>query len=84
MTAIQLRAELFREVSPLLDSETAMLKVLAFIRSLSLTKKPETEATEKLYKKIPVSPEIKKWKGCASFTEEEINSNPRLEAILSR
>ena len=40
MTAIQLRAELFREVSPLLDSETAMLKVLAFIRSLSLTKKP--------------------------------------------
>lgn len=36
------------------------------------------------YKVIPVSPEIKKWSGCASFTEEEIESDPRLKALLSR
>ena len=30
MTAIELRAELFREMSPLLDSEAAMTKVIAF------------------------------------------------------
>ncbi|MBR5440695.1 MAG: hypothetical protein IKV37_03960 [Prevotella sp.] len=39
MTAIQLRTELFREMSPLLDNEPAMLKVLTFVRSLSPTKK---------------------------------------------
>ena len=39
MTAIQLRTELFREMSPLLDNEPAMLKVLTFVRSLSPAKK---------------------------------------------
>ena len=32
MTAIQLRAELFREMSPLLDNESAMTKVIAFVK----------------------------------------------------
>ncbi len=48
MTTVQLRAELFREMNPLLDNETAMKKVLDFVRGLmvvnvrqaSLEKKP--------------------------------------------
>ena len=85
MTAIQLRAELFREISPLLDSETAMTRILTFVRSLSPKASPKSETTaEKPYKAIPVSPEIKKWRGCASFTEAEIESDSRLKAILSR
>jgi hypothetical protein len=44
MTAIQLRAELFREMSPLLDSETAMEEMLAFVRTLVREKKAKTEA----------------------------------------
>ena len=60
MTALQLRAELFREMSPLLDSEAAMMRVLAFVRSLSPAKKEKAEVTERnSYKVIPVSPEIK-------------------------
>lgn len=43
MTAIELRAELFREMSPLLDSETAMTKVLAFVKGLVNDKRKETE-----------------------------------------
>lgn len=39
MTTTELRAELFREMNPLLDSEAAMKKVLAFVKSLSPTKK---------------------------------------------
>ena len=39
MTAIELRAELFREMSPLLDNESAMTKMLAFVRSLVPAKK---------------------------------------------
>ena len=44
MTAIQLRAELFREMNPLLDSEVAMEKMLAFVRSLVVTKKTKAGA----------------------------------------
>ncbi len=44
MTAIQLRAELFREMNPLLDSEVAMAKVLAFVRSLSPDTKAKSES----------------------------------------
>jgi len=34
MTAVQLRTELFREMSPLLDNETAMMKVIAYLKKL--------------------------------------------------
>ena len=44
MTAIELRAELFREMSPLLDNESAMTKMLAFVKSLVPAKKTKTEA----------------------------------------
>jgi antitoxin MazE len=42
MTAIQLRAELFREMSPLLDNESAMTKVIAFVKGLAVAQKKET------------------------------------------
>ena len=44
MTAIVLRAELFREMSPLLDNESAMTKMLAFVKSLVTTKKAKSES----------------------------------------
>ena len=44
MTAIELRAELFREMSPLLDNESAMTKILAFVKSLVPAKKTKTES----------------------------------------
>jgi hypothetical protein len=43
MTAIELRAELFREMSPLLDNESAMTKMLAFVKSLVPAKKTNAE-----------------------------------------
>lgn len=36
MTTVQLRAELFHEMNPLLDNEVAMKKVLEFVRGLML------------------------------------------------
>ena len=39
---------------------------------------------KKDYEVKPVSPDIEKWSGCATFTQEEIDSDPRLKAILSR
>ena len=43
MTAIQLRAELFREMNPLLDNEAALEKLLAFVKSLTPAKKAKAE-----------------------------------------
>jgi hypothetical protein len=43
MTAIQLRAELFREMNPLLDNEAAIEKILTFVRTLAPAKKAKAE-----------------------------------------
>ena len=42
MTAVQLRAELFREMSPLLDNETAMMKMIAFLKKLVVVQTKQT------------------------------------------
>ena len=34
MTAIELREELFREMNPLLDSDSAMKKILSYVKGL--------------------------------------------------
>ena len=47
MTAIQLRAELFREMNPLLDSEAALTKVLAFVKDLVVAHKKESGITSR-------------------------------------
>ena len=44
MTAIQLRAELFREMNPLLDNEAAMEKILAYVRTIAPEKKSKAKA----------------------------------------
>ena len=85
METVQLRAELFREMNPLLDSNVMLSKMLAFVRSLFAAQQLEQEAAqEKGYKVKSVSPDIEKWSGCAKFTQEEIDSDPRLKAILNR
>ena len=45
MTAIQLRAELFREINPLLDSEAAMIKMIAFVKGLVGTEAKRASST---------------------------------------
>ena len=44
MTAIQLRAELFREINPLLDNEVAMEKILTYVRTIAPAKKTKAKA----------------------------------------
>ena len=43
MTTMKLRAELLREMSPLLDSETAMKKLLSYVRTLSPAKEEKSD-----------------------------------------
>ena len=82
MTAIQLRAELFREMNPMLENEAMLSKMLAFVKKLFAEQMKVTD--KKSYQVIEVDPEIKKWSGCTSFSADEIDSDSRLKAILSR
>lgn len=85
MTILQLNAELLRELSIIAEDEGMLKKVLTFVKTLTPAKKTKVVAsTKKPYKTIPVSSDIRKWSGCASFTEDEIESAPRLKALLSR
>ena len=85
METMQLREELFREMNPMLDSDVMLRKMIAYVRSLFASQQLEQEAAQKKgYKVKPVSPDIEKWSGCATFTQEEIDNDPRLKAILSR
>jgi hypothetical protein len=50
MATVQLRAELFREISPLLDSDVMLRKTIDFIRSLYATE--QTQAKQQTLDKI--------------------------------
>ena len=78
MTTLQLNAELLRELSIIAEDEGMLKKVLTFVKTLTPAKKTKVVAsTKKPYKTIPVSSDIRKWSGCASFTEDEIESAKR-------
>ncbi len=76
METLQLRAELFREMNPMLDSDVMLRKMAQ--------QSEQVAAQEKGYTVRPVAPDIEKWSGCATFSQEEIDGDPRLKAILSR
>ena len=44
MTTIELREELFREMNPLLDSETAMKKIIAYVKELVVAQNKKSGA----------------------------------------
>ena len=75
METMQLRAELFRQMNPMLDSDVMLKKA---------QQSEQVAAQEKGYTVRPVAPDIEKWSGCATFSQEEIDGDPRLKAILSR
>ena len=66
----------------LLDGMTPEQKMIVVTYITESMEKPKTAG--KPYKVMPVSDSIKKWRGCASFTEEETEGDPRLKAILNR
>lgn len=51
MTTTQLRAKLFREMNPLLDSEAALTKLLDFVKTLKSTKKQTKRERQEAYVK---------------------------------
>lgn len=90
MTNVQLRAELFREINPLLDNETALKRVLVFLRSFSTVgieqnEQNEPDDAEKRIKlkdlKIPTK--LRSKRGCIKLTEEDMKDE-HIQYILNR
>ncbi|MBR6196502.1 MAG: hypothetical protein IKQ72_02765 [Bacteroidaceae bacterium] len=75
--------------------ETPMAPYTALLRGMTREQKRivvtfinesmnEPAHNDKPYEVTPVSQTIKKWKGCASFTEKELENDARLKAIIDK
>ena len=87
MTNVQLRAELFREINPLLDNETALKKVLVFLRSFSTVSmdhnEPDEAETRIKLKDLRIPAKLRSKRGCIKLTEEDMKDE-HIQYILNR
>lgn len=76
MANAQLRAELFREINPLLDNESAIKKVLIFLRSFkmsgSATLNPNEEQAKIKLEDLQIPEKLHRKRGCIRLTEEDM------------
>ncbi len=83
MTNVQLREELFREINPLLDDDSAIKKVLVFLRSISLNS-PSTEESPKIsLDQLEIPEKLRRKRGCIRLTEEDMRDE-RIQYIVNR
>ena len=75
MTAVQLRAELFREINPLLDSEAALKELIKYVQKLAAKKEDPTLMTkEEFFEKIErAEREIAEGKGIKMLPNETLD-----------
>ncbi|MBQ7141929.1 MAG: hypothetical protein IJR84_02560 [Bacteroidaceae bacterium] len=72
MTAIQLRAELFREINPILDNEGMMLKLLKYVKKLTAKKEDPTLMTkEEFFARVDEAREQIKRGNSTRFSDRE-------------
>ena len=87
MTYVQLRAELFREINPLLDNEVALKKVLVFLRSFStvdvVNNVPEETETRIKLKDLKIPAKLRSKRGCIKLTENDLKDE-HIQYILNR
>ena len=79
METAQLRTELFNELTPILDSDWMMEKVVNFIKNLRLIQQIDSEQP---LNNMTIPTAIRKWKGSVKFTKEEIDNDEKLATIL--
>ena len=76
MTNAQLRAELFREINPLLDNESAIKKVLIFLRNFkmsgSATLNLQEEQAKIKLEDLQIPEKLRRKRGCIRLTEEDM------------
>jgi len=87
MTNVQLRAEVFREINPLLDNESAMKRVLVFLRTLTpapIAQVVEEDAPKKLkLEDLEIPAKLRRKRGCIRLTEEDLKDE-HIQYILKK
>ena len=87
MTNVQLRAEVFREINPLLDNESAMKRVLVFLRTLTpapIAQVVEEDAPKKLkLEDLEIPAKLRRKRGCIRLTEEDLKDE-QIQYILKK
>lgn len=87
MTNVQLRAEVFREINPLLDNESAMKRVLVFLRTLTpvaIAQLVEEDTPKKLkLEDLEIPAKLRRKRGCIRLTEEDLKDE-RIQYILKK
>jgi hypothetical protein len=86
-TNVQLREELFREIYPLLDNDTAIRKVLVYLRSVKPSAAGTTSAEDKQEKikleDLEIPAKLRRKRGCIRLTEEDMNDE-HIQYILNK
>ena len=77
METMQLRAELFREMNPLLDSDEMLRKMIAYVRSLFATQQSSQQPAQRARQAIEAMRQQSEQNGNASMTLDDINEEIR-------
>ena len=75
MTTLQLRAELFREMNPLLDSEAVLEKLIKYVKKLTTKKADPTLMTkEEFFRQVDETREqIRRGEGIRMLPNESLD-----------
>ena len=86
-TNVQLREELFREINPLLDDDTAIKQVLVFLRTFTPSKGPSSSVDEKQERikleDLEIPAKLRRKRGCIRLTEEDMKDE-RIQYIVNK
>ena len=86
-TNVQLREELFREINPLLDDDTAIKQVLVFLRTFTPSKAPSSSVDDKQERikleDLEIPAKLRRKRGCIRLTEEDMKDE-RIQYIVNK
>ena len=77
METMQLRAELFREMNPMLDSDEMLRKMIAYVRSLFALQQSVQQTAQKARQAIEAMRQQSEQNGNANMTLDDINDEIR-------
>ena len=83
MTNTQLRAELFREINPLLDNESAIKKMLVFLKTFKSQDSDGKEQERIRLEDLEIPAKLRRKRGCIQLTEEDMKDE-RIQYIINK
>lgn len=83
MINTQLRAELFREINPLLDNESAIKEMLVFLKTFKSQDSDDKEQARIKLEELEIPAKLRRKRGCIQLTEEDMKDE-RIQYIVNK